>query len=158
MVDGPAGLLGRLTGDGHDPDDLLGAEGGRGAGAGGVGEHLLEQAQQRRLGGPLLLGLAQAWRLLEPAVAPVADGQAGQAQPPGGGLNAGVVREGQEDGGPADEALVGGLAAGEALQQGPLRRGEREGGWLGVYSWSHSGSACRARPTRLTLRSPKDSG
>jgi hypothetical protein len=112
-------------------DDLLGAEGGRGARPRGVGEYLLNQGQQGRLRGLLLLGLVQLGRGLEPALAPLADGQAGQTQLPGRGLDAGVGHKGQEYLGPADEALVGGLPADEALQQGQLRRGNRKRNGLG---------------------------
>ncbi len=142
VVDRPAGLLGRLTGAGHELDDLLGAESGRGARAGGVGEHLRDQGQQGRFGSLRLRGLLELGGGLAPAVAPVADGPARQAQPPGGGLDAGVGREGEQDRGPADEALVRGLAAGEALEQGLLRRGNRKRKSLGVpHGPPHAASA-----------------
>jgi hypothetical protein len=77
VVDRAAGLLGRLTSNGDELHDLLGAEGGRGPWPRGIGEHLLDQAQQRRLGDRLLLGLLQLGSRPQPAVAPVTDGQAG---------------------------------------------------------------------------------
>ena len=149
MVDRPARLLRRLTGDRHEPDDLLGAEGGRGARPWGVGEYLRDPGQQRRLRGLLLLRLLQRWRGLQPAVTPLADGQARQAQPPGGGLDAGVGREGEQDRGPADEALVGGLSPGEALEQGQQRRGNRKRDGLGVTHSPARSPSARAMPRGL---------
>src|SRR5262249_33169297 len=66
----------------------------------------------------------------------------------------GVGHEGQEDRSPADEALVGGLAAGESLQQGQLRRGNRQRNGLGFTHGLTRTAGARAIPPRLTLRSP----
>jgi hypothetical protein len=57
VVDGPARLLRRLTGDCDDLDDLLGAEGGRGSRPRGVGQHLLDQVQEYGRSDWLLFGL-----------------------------------------------------------------------------------------------------
>ena len=121
MVDGPARLLGRLTGDGDDPDDLLGAEGGRFAGPGGIIKEMLQKPPELRWGQVLLGGL-QSGRGLQPAVTPGADGDAGQAQLASRRLDAGVVRQGQNDGGPPDPALVGGLLSLDPLQESLLCR------------------------------------
>ena len=121
MVDRPARPLGRLTGHGDDPDDLLGAEGGRFAGPGGIIEEVLQEpAELRRR--QVLLGGLQSGRGLHPAVAPGADGHAGQAQLAGHRLDARVGRQGQDNGGPTDQALVGGLLSLNPVQDGLLCR------------------------------------
>ena len=135
MVDGPARLLGRLTGDGDDLDDLLGAEGGRFAGPGGVVEEVLQEPAELRRG-QVLLGALQSRRRLQPAVAPGADGHAGQAQLAGHRLDAGVGRQGQDDRGPTDPALVGGLLSLNPLQDGLLCRGDLDRG----RSWKRDSS------------------
>jgi len=63
------------------------------------------------LGGLLLLDTSQDLPRFQPAIAPGADGHAGQSQLPGNGFDAGLGREGQDEGRPADQALVGGLLA-----------------------------------------------
>ena len=158
MVNGPTGLLGRLTGDGHEVDDLLGAKGGRASRPGGVGEHLGDQAPQRRLRGLLPLGLLQLGRRLQPAVAPVADGQAGQAQLPSHDLDARLIRQGQEDRGPSDQALVSGLLPHQALEQGLLHRGEREGNRRGCTHGSIPSTKARAIPEKGTVGPPRQRG
>ena len=121
VVDGSARFLGRFTGDGDDPDDLLGAEGGRFARPGGVVEEVLQEPAELRRGEVLFGGL-QSGRGLQPAVAPGADGHAGQAQLAGDRLDAGVGRQGQDDGGPTDPTLVGGLLSRNPLQESLLCR------------------------------------
>lgn len=158
MVDRSAGLLGGLAGDGHELDDLLGAESGRTSRPGRIGQHPLEQAPQRRLGGRLLLGLVQLGGGLEPAVAPVADGQASQAQPLGRGVDAGVVRQGQDDRGPADQALVGRLLPPQLLEQDLLHRGKGEGNRLGSTHGRIPSTKAGAIPTKVTVGPPGSSG
>jgi hypothetical protein len=116
VVDGSIGLLGGLTGDGDDLDDLFGAEGGRRPGPGGIVEELLQEPAEL-LRGQVLFGAVEVGRRREPAIAPGANGQTGQAQVPGHSIDAGVVGQGQEDRGASDQALIGGLLALEALQQ-----------------------------------------
>src|SRR5262245_32306932 len=148
MADRPARLLRRLTGDGDDLDDLLGAEGGRGARPGGVAEHLRDQAQQLLLRGLVLLGAPQGGSGLEPAVPPQAHGQPRQFQASGHGLDAGLGRQGQDEGGPADQALVGGLPPPQALEQGLLGRGNLDSNRL----WSAHGPARSVTPGRFPWR------
>jgi hypothetical protein len=131
VVDGPARLLGGLTGDGDDLNDLFGAEGGRFAGPGGVVEEVPQKPAELQWG-PVLLGTWQGWCRLDPAVPPGADGHAGQTQAAGRGVNAGVSYQGQDEGGPTDQALVGGLLALDPLQHGLLCRGDLDRG----RSWS----------------------
>jgi hypothetical protein len=92
VVDRAAGLLRRLTSNGDQLDNLLGAEGGRGPWPRGIGEHLLDETQQGHFGNRLLLGLLQLGSRLQPTVAPVAEGAAGSPQSPGRGLDAWVGR------------------------------------------------------------------
>ena len=125
MVDGPVRLLGGLTGDGDDLNDLLGAEGGRRPGPGGVVEEVL-QGPAHLLRGPVHFGALQVGSRRDLAIAPGANGPAGQAQLPGHGVDAGVVRQGQDDRGAADQALIGGLLSLEALQQVALDRRKLE--------------------------------
>jgi hypothetical protein len=115
VADRPTRLLGRLTRHRHDLDDLLGGEGGRRPGPGGVVEDL---SQERSQSMPVLvlLGSLQVGRRLQPAVPPVADGQAGQAQLLGDGLDARMGRQGEDDRGASDQTLVGGLLSLETLQ------------------------------------------
>jgi hypothetical protein len=146
VVDGPVRLLGRLAGDGDDSDDLLGAEGGRPAGPGSVVEEVL-QGPSQWLRGRRLFGALEVGRRCDPAVAPVADGDAAEAQLLGDGRDAGVGRQGEEDRGTSDEALIGGLLSLEALQREALCRGDLES----RRSWSshrptHSGRAWRICP------------
>src|SRR5215467_11537734 len=148
MADRSARLLRRLTGDGDDLDDLLGAEGGRGARPGGVAEHLRDQAQQLLLRGLVLLGAPQSGGGLEPAVPPQAHGQPRQFQASGHGLDAGLGRQRQEEGGPADQTLVGGLPPPQALEQGLLGRGNLDSNCL----WSAHGPARSATPGRFPWR------
>jgi hypothetical protein len=142
VVDRSARFLGRLTGHRHDLDDLLGGEGGRLPRPGGVGEDLFQKPSQRP---PVvvLLGSLQGGRGLLPAVSPVADGHARQAQLPGDGVDAGIGLQGQEDGGASDQALVGGLLSLNLLQHGALGRGDLDRGRL----WSSH------RPTPSTTPS-----
>jgi hypothetical protein len=150
VVDGPARSLGRLTGHGDDLDDLLGAEGGRLPGPGGVVEEVLQgPAELRR--GLLLLGAVQRRCRLPPAVAPGADRHTGPAQLAGHRLDAGVVRQVQKDRRPLDPALVGGLLAPNPLQDGPLCRGDLDRG----RSWSFHQFAPSARAG--TIRSEPNS-
>jgi hypothetical protein len=127
VIDRPTRLLGRLTGDGDDLDDLLGAEGGRFAGPGGVGEEVLQESAELRRAQVLLGGL-ESGRGLDPAVAPGADGDAGQAQPAGRRLDAGVRRQGQDYGGATDQALVGGLLSLNPEQESLLCRRDLDPG------------------------------
>jgi hypothetical protein len=116
VADGAAGLLRRLAGDGHDLDDLLGAEGGGGSGPVLIAEDILDEGQQFRLGGAFLLSVVEGGEGLQPAIPPQPDGHAGESQLPRHGRDAGLGSESQEDGGPADQALAGGLALVQALQ------------------------------------------
>jgi hypothetical protein len=127
VVDGSARFLGRLTGDGDDLDDLLGAEGGRFAGPGGIIEEVLQEPAELRRG-QVLLGRSQSGRGLPPAVAPSADGHAGQAQLAGHRLDAGVGRQGQDDRGTTDPTLVGGLLSLNPLQERLLCRRDLDSG------------------------------
>lgn len=158
MVDGPTGLLGRLTGDGDELDDLLGAKGGRGPRPLGIGEYLLDQAQQLRRGGLLLLSVVELGGRLQPAVAPVADREAGQAQVPGGGLDAGVGGQGQEDGGPPHQALVGRLPPHQALEQGLLHGGEGKGNRLGLAHGPMPSGKARGDPRASYCMPPMEIG
>jgi hypothetical protein len=151
VVDRSAGLRGGLTGDGHELDDLLGAEGGRASRPGGIGQHPLDQAPQRRLGRRLLLGLLQLGGGLEPAVAPVADGQAGQAQLLGRGFDARVVRQGQDDRGAADQPLVGRLLPQQPLEQDLLHRGKDQGNRLGSTHDRTPSATAGAIPAKVTI-------
>src|SRR5437763_15058237 len=86
-----------LAGHGHDRDDLLGAEGGRPAGARGIIEDLLDQAEELLVGGVVSLGLGQVLGGVPPAVAPEADRDPVEAEVPGGGLQAWVVGQREQD-------------------------------------------------------------
>jgi hypothetical protein len=157
VVDGPARLLGRFTGEGDNLDDLLGAEGGRFAGPGGVIEEVLQEPAELRRG-QVPLGGVQGGGRLPPAVAPGADGHAGQSQLAGHRLDAGVVGQGQDDGGPPDPALVSGLLSLNPLQHGLLCRGDLDSG----RSWSshhpaHSENVWTIGPEPI-LWSPPHSG
>jgi len=137
VADGAARPLGRLAGNGDDADDLLGAESGRAAQARRVGENPLDQAEEVSLGRLLLLGPPQGVGGPEPAVAPEADADAGEAQLVGGGVDTGISGQGQEDLGAADQTLGGRLALGETLEQGLLQGRDGDGGCC----WSGHGSA-----------------
>jgi len=126
VIEGAAGFLGRLAGDGHHLNDLLGGKGGRGPGPVVIAEEVVDQGQELLGRSLALLGLLQGGGGLAPAVAPQADGQAGKAQPPGHSLDTGVGRQGQQDGGPTDQPLVGRLPPLQAFQQGLLHRGNNK--------------------------------
>jgi hypothetical protein len=128
VADGAAGLFRRLAGHGDDLDDLLGAERGRPAGPWGVIESLLDQGKQTRLGGPFLLGVPEGGGSDEPTVAPVADGETGEAEPPGDRRDGFVGVQRQKDGNAAGQPPWGGLALLEALEQGALALGQSDGG------------------------------
>ena len=123
MTDGPTRLLGWFAGDGDDADDLLGAEGGWHSGARVVVEDLLDEGRQLLVAPQAALRLAEFGGGLQPAVAPLADGEPGQTQEFGGRLDTRVGGEGEQDGDPADQTLAGGLARAKALQQGLHARG-----------------------------------
>jgi hypothetical protein len=131
VVNGPARLLGRFTGDGDDLDDLLGAEGGRFAGPGSIIEEVLQEPAELRWGQVLLGGL-QSGGGLPPAVTPGANGDAGQVQLAGHRLDAGVDRQGQDNGGPTDQTLVGGLLSLNPVQESLLCRRDLDS----CRSWS----------------------
>jgi hypothetical protein len=150
VADGSARLLRRLTRDGHDLDDLFGAEGGRRPRSGSVVENLFQEDPQL-LSVLVQLGTLQVGRRLKPAVTPVANGQAGQAQLLSDGLDARIGRQGEDDRGAADQALVGGLLSQEALQQGLLCRGHLES----RRSWSSHSSTPSANDG--TIRSESHS-
>src|SRR5947209_19758414 len=92
VTDRASRLLRWLAGHRHDLDDLLGAEGGRPAGARGISEEDLDQAEELRVGEVVLLGPGQGLGGVEPAVAPEAYGDPVEAEVPGGGLQARVGR------------------------------------------------------------------
>ena len=140
MVEGAAGLLGRLAGDGHDLNDLLGGEGGRGPGPIVIAEEVLDEGQELLGRGLVMLGLLQGGGGLPPAVAPEPDGQAGKAQPPGHDPDTGVGRQGQEDSSATDQPLVGRLPSLKAFQHGLLHRGNQ----------NSSGSRSRHSSSRST--------
>lgn len=140
MVEGAAGLLGRLAGDGHHLNDLLGGEGGRGPGPVVIAQEILDQGQELLGRSLVLLGLLQGGGGLPPTVAPQADGQAGKAQPPGHGPDTGVGRQGQQDSGATDQPLVGRLPSLKAFQHSLLHRGNQ----------NSSGSRSRHSSTRST--------
>lgn len=146
MVEGAAGLLGRLAGDGHDLNDLLGGEGGRGPGPVVIAEEILDQGQELLGRSLVLLGLLQGGGGRAPAVAPQADGQAGKAQPPGHDPDTGVGCQGQEDGGATGQPLVGRVPSLKAFQQGLLHRGNH----------NSSGSRSRHSCTRSTNLGARD--
>ena len=95
MIEGAAGFLGRLAGDGHHLNDLLGGKGGRGPGPVVIAEEVVDQGQELLGRSLVLLGLLEGGGGLAPAVAPEPDGQAGKAQLPGHDLDTGVGRQGQ---------------------------------------------------------------
>ena len=111
MTDGAARLLGWLTGHGDDLDDLLRAEGGRLATAGGIIEGLFDQAEQQRVGSAVLFGLLQTRGGFQPAVTPEANGDPVEAQLLRDGLQTRLVRQSEKDGDAADQALGSGLTA-----------------------------------------------
>jgi hypothetical protein len=148
VVDGSLRFLRGLTGDGDDLDDLFGAEGGRCPGPGGIVEELLHESTEL-LWGQVPFGALEVGRRCDPALAPGAHGQAGEAQLAGHGVNAGIVRQGQDDRGAANQALIGGLLSLEALQQVALDRRELES----RRSWS-SHSLTRSVNT-LVIRSER---
>jgi hypothetical protein len=121
VVDRPVRLLGRLTSHRNNLDDLLGGEGGRLPRPGGVIEDLFQE-RSRPTPVLVLLGSLQVSRCLQPAVSPVADGHASQAQLPGHGFDAGIGLQGQDDGGASDQTLVGGLLSLNPLQRSVLCR------------------------------------
>src|SRR4051812_37573068 len=110
-------LLGWLAGHGDDLEDLLGAEGGRPAGARGIIEEALDQAEELRVGEIILLGLGQLLGGGPPAVAPEPDGDPVEAEVPGGGLEAWVGGQREHDEDAADQALGSGLALAKLLEQ-----------------------------------------
>ena len=127
MADGPARLLGQLAGDRDDADDLLGAEGGRHSGARDVVEDLLEEGRQLLVTEQTALRLLEFGGGLQPAIAPLANGEPGQTQEFGGRIDARVGGKSEEDGDAADQTLAGGLAGAKALQQGLHARGRDDG-------------------------------
>ena len=127
MADGPTRLLGQFAGDRDDADDLLGAEGGRHPRARDVVENLLDEGRQLLIAGQAALRLLEFGGGLQPAIAPLANGEPGQAQEPGGRLDARVGGEREEDGDAADQTLASGLAGAKALQQGLHARGQHNG-------------------------------
>jgi hypothetical protein len=139
VVEGAAGPLGRLAGDGHDLNDLLGGERGRGPGAVVIAEEVVDQGQELLGRSLVLLGLLEGGGGLAPAVAPEPDGQAGKTQLPGHGLDTGAGRQSQQDGGPTDQPLVGRLSSLQAFQQGLLHRGNKNSsGSRSTHSSTHS--------------------
>ena len=146
MADRPPRLLRRLTGHGDELDDLLGAEGGRFPGPRGVVEDQLHQPAEL-LRGLLLLDTLQDLHRFAPAVAPGAHRHAGQSQLPGHRLDAGLSRQGENQGSPAHQTLIGGLLALNPSQDVLLCRGDPDRG----RSWS---SHKRAPSTKAgTIRS-----
>ena len=127
MADGPARLLGQLAGDRDDADDLLGAEGGRHPRARDVVENLLDEGRQLLVARQAALRLVEFGGGLQPAVSPLANGEAGQTQELGSRLDARVGGESEEDGDAADQTLAGGLPGAKALQQGLHARGQYDG-------------------------------
>ena len=127
MADRTPRLLGWLAGHGDDLDDLLGAEGGRATGARGIIEDLLDQAEELRVGEIVFLGLGQRLGGGQPAVAPEPDGDPVEAEVPGGGLEAGVGGQREQDEDAADQPLGGGLSLAEMLEQGSLPGREVDG-------------------------------
>jgi hypothetical protein len=123
-------LLGGLTGHRDDLDDLLGGEGGRFAGPGGVVEDHIHQPAEL-FGGLLLLDTLQDLPRFEPAVTPGAHGHAGQSQLPGHRFDARLNRQGQDEQRPADQSLVGGLLTLNPSEHILLCRGDmdRSGSW-----------------------------
>ena len=120
MTEGATGLLGWLTGDGDDLDDLLRAEGSRLATAWGIVQDLLDQAEQLRVGNAVSFGLLQAGGSPQPAVTPEANGDTVEAQLLRHGLQARLGSQGEEDSDAADQTLGSGLTLAELLEQGPL--------------------------------------
>lgn len=131
MADRPPRLLRRLTGHGDDLNDLLGAEGGRFPGPRGVFKDQFHKPVEllRRL---LRFGALQDLRRFEPAVAPSAHRHAGQSQLPGHRLDAGLSRQSQNEGSPANQTLIGGLLSLNPVQNVLLCRGNPDRG----RSWS----------------------
>jgi hypothetical protein len=128
VADRTAGFVRRLARHGDDLDDLLGAEGGRAAGARGVVEDLLDQGQQLRVRDVVHLGLGQRLGGGQPAVAPEADGDPVEAEVSGGRLQARVGSQGEKDEDPADEPLWGGLPLADLFEQGTLPCREDDAG------------------------------
>jgi len=120
MTDGAAGLLGWLTGHGDDLHELLRAEGGGLATAGGIIEGLFDQAEQQRVGSAVLFGLLQTRDGFQPAVTPEANGDPVEAQLSCNGIQTRLVRQSEKDGDAADQALGSGLTVTELPEQGPL--------------------------------------
>ena len=127
MADGPARLPGRLTGQRHDPDDLLGGEGGRPAGARGIVEDPRDQAEELWVGEVVLLGPGQGLGGGEPAVAPETDGDPVEAEVPGGDQQARVGGQREHDVDAADQPLGCGLALAKLVEQGSLSSREVDG-------------------------------
>lgn len=132
MADGPAGLLGRLAGQGHDLDDLLGAEGSRPPRAGRVVEDLFDQREQRPVVGTVGLDLPQAAGRAAPAVAPEADGDAGEAKALGDRFQARIVGESAKDADAPGQAHGSGLAVLDLPQQRALPGGKLESARMGA--------------------------
>jgi len=120
MADGATGLRGWLTGNSNDLDNLLGAEEGRLATAGGIVQGLFDQAEQLLVRSAVSFGRLQAVGSLQPAVTPEANGDTVEAQLLRHGLQARLGGKGEEDGDAADQALGSGLTLAELLEQGSL--------------------------------------
>src|SRR3954467_13188506 len=97
VTDRASRLLGWLTGDGDDRDDLLGSEGGGPTGARGILKDPGDQAEELLVREVILLGLGQGPGGVPPAVAPESDGDPVEAEVSGGGLEAGVGGECEPD-------------------------------------------------------------
>ena len=127
VTDRASRLLRRLAGHGHDLDDLLGAEGGRPAGARGITEDRGDQAEELRVGEVVLLGLGQGLGGVPPAVAPEPDGDPVEAEVSGGGLQARIGGQREHDADAADQPLGSGLPLAKLFELGSLPGREVDG-------------------------------
>src|SRR4051812_30207983 len=116
VTDRASRLLGWLTGHGDDLDDLLGTEGGGPAGARGIIKDPGDQAEELGVGEVVVLGLSQSFGGVQPTVTPETDGDPIEAEVSGGGLEAGIGGQGEQDEDAADQPLRSGLPVTKLFQ------------------------------------------
>ena len=92
-----------------------------------VVEDLLDERRQLLVTEQAALRLVEFGGGLQPAIAPLANGEAGQTQEFGSRIDARVGGKSEEDGDAANQTLAGGLAGAKALQQGLHARGQHDG-------------------------------
>jgi hypothetical protein len=145
--------LGVFTGESHDLDDLLRGEGGRGAGAGLIGEDRREEPEPLAVRGAFGLGGFQTGRCLGPTLTPQADRLAMEVE-----LTSDLI-VGKAGGGKADdlettEQLLGSvLTSCQVVEQLSLALGKLDG--KRARGGHQIGSCYRQRSGRVRLSRPK---